>query len=487
MKKIIAIFSLSFICLIAFAQAPDKFYIKFGGSGNDFGYGLKETYDRQYIICGSTTTHGLGGSDAILLLIDSLGNPVWSKNYGGVLADAAKAIVVNPADSGFVFVGYSSSISNGGYDIYVVRTDKNGDMIWQKSIGTMDWDFGKSICLASDGNIVVCGTISNSIHGGKDALVAKLNINNGQTLWTRTLGGMKDDELNSIIFTSDNAVIASGYSKSYGDSLGDIWFVKLGSNGDSLVLNTIGYPSRMDYANDLAEDNANNIIICGALDTTGVSPYPTKSLILKTSLTGSVIGTYTVQGGGTPDDKFNSVAVNPNNNAYFLSRKVFQGVFDIITQPYLINDAFIWLASSTVGGFKYDEAFDVISTSDNGYALVGFTRSFEAQEEDIFFIKLDNGIYNPAEIIGIKENGMNEIANAQFYYFNHSLNWKNDQVKVFKVELYNLLGQKYTYNEIGTSNVELSTDLKSGIYIARFYDEQLNTIQQLKFVIENNK
>ncbi|MBK6523605.1 MAG: hypothetical protein IPG08_15535 [Sphingobacteriaceae bacterium] len=114
------------------AQPPSKWYNRFGGAGIDIGYGVKETYERHYIVAGSTSSFGYGATDAYLVLVDSMGQKVWDKTYGGVMADVAKAIVVNPVDSGFIFTGYTGSIGNGGYDVYLVRTDKNGTIIWQK-------------------------------------------------------------------------------------------------------------------------------------------------------------------------------------------------------------------------------------------------------------------------------------------------------------------------------------------------------------------
>src|ERR1041385_6448278 len=98
MKRICYIAAV-FYSLIAVAQPPLKFFTTFGGDGVDIGYGVKEIYNRQYIIAGLTTSYGAGSADAYLILADSMGQAVWQKTYGSVFAEAARSVIFNPSDS----------------------------------------------------------------------------------------------------------------------------------------------------------------------------------------------------------------------------------------------------------------------------------------------------------------------------------------------------------------------------------------------------
>ena len=248
MKKIL------FICFIVLgfnlsAQPPSKWYNKFGGSGIDIGYGVKETYERHYIVAGSTSSFGYGATDAYLILVDSMGQKVWDKTYGGVMADVAKAVVVNPVDSGFIFTGYTGSIGNGGYDVFLARTDKNGNLIWQKSFGGLDWDFGNDIVMGPDGNVVICGYTYNSKYGKKDGYILKVNSGTGALMWEKKYGGVEDDEFRAVKVTNDNFIIFTGETKSYADITGDIYFFKTNATGDSVLCKQLGRINTEDFGN----------------------------------------------------------------------------------------------------------------------------------------------------------------------------------------------------------------------------------------------
>jgi hypothetical protein len=154
------------------AQPPTRFYTTFGGDGEDIAYGVKQTRDRQYIVVGSTSSFKQTNSDVYLIKVDSMGFSLWQKSYGGNGNDIGKSIVELP-DSGFVMTGFSDSNVNNGFDCYTIRTDKNGNVLWERYFGGDDWDFGNDICVAPDGNIVVVGSTTSFGNGKKDGFVIK--------------------------------------------------------------------------------------------------------------------------------------------------------------------------------------------------------------------------------------------------------------------------------------------------------------------------
>ncbi|HRD38687.1 MAG TPA: hypothetical protein PLC65_08650, partial [Bacteroidia bacterium] len=76
MKKIIAAF-LFLLSFVLNAQAPKKFYTRFGGYGHDIGYGVVQTLNGQYAVTGSTSSFGNGNTDVYLALVDSMGWVRW--------------------------------------------------------------------------------------------------------------------------------------------------------------------------------------------------------------------------------------------------------------------------------------------------------------------------------------------------------------------------------------------------------------------------
>ena len=130
--------------IAADAQPPSKFYCRYGGNGYDVGYDVKQTLDGGYIITGSTSSFGQGNTDMYLLKLDSLGQKQFETSFGGYNNEIGKS-VVQLSDSSYVMVGYTSSTGFGGYDIFLVKADKAGTLLWQKTIGGTDWDFAHSL------------------------------------------------------------------------------------------------------------------------------------------------------------------------------------------------------------------------------------------------------------------------------------------------------------------------------------------------------
>ncbi len=223
MKKYL-LFILLFANVYLNAQAPRKFYTRFGGYGHDIGYSVIQTLNGHYAVTGSTGSFGNGNSDVYLAFVDSMGWVRWEKSYGGFNNDIGKSII-QLADSGFVIAGYTNSFGAGGYDMLVVRTDKAGTLIWQKTFGGLDWDFGNCVIEASNGGFIICGHTYSFGYGKSDGYLVKLDIN-GNYQWQKTYGGNEDDNFKSIIETYNNLFTVVGATGSYGDLDGDAWLFK---------------------------------------------------------------------------------------------------------------------------------------------------------------------------------------------------------------------------------------------------------------------
>src|ERR1041384_1045479 len=105
----------------------DSYFTRFGGEGDDVGYGIVTTsIHHGYAVIGQTSSFGAAQTDIYIARLDSMSIPVWQKNIGGFNQDIGKSIV-ELSDSGFVIAGYTNSSGIGGWDAYFVRTDKNGN------------------------------------------------------------------------------------------------------------------------------------------------------------------------------------------------------------------------------------------------------------------------------------------------------------------------------------------------------------------------
>ena len=249
------------IVFAASAQAPKKFYCRYGGNGYDEGNDVKQTLDGGYIITGSTSSIGQGNTDLYLLKLDSMGQVKFQKTFGGVSNEIGKS-VVQLSDSSYVMAGYTSSSGVGGYDVFLVKADKAGNLIWQKTYGGSDWDFANSMDTTADGGFIIAGTTYSYGKGNADGFVIKTDAN-GDTTWTKTFGGLKDDEFKSVIQTTDGNYALTGYTKSFNDSLGDGWIIRIDQTGNSTYTTSVG-GLYSDVLNDVVELTNTNLYFVGS-------------------------------------------------------------------------------------------------------------------------------------------------------------------------------------------------------------------------------
>ncbi|MCE3295692.1 MAG: hypothetical protein K0R65_1406 [Crocinitomicaceae bacterium] len=228
----------------------------FGGTEDENLTSIQQTTDGGYIISGTSFSnngdvsgnHGNGSPDCWIVKLDSLGNLMWQKSLGGFYNEYASSII-QTNDGGYIFTGSADSYdgdvgSNYGYsDMWVVKLNGAGTIVWENNLGGTQNDSGREIHLTSDGGYIVAGeskSINGNVtgnHGGIDYWIVKLNAS-GTIVWQKSLGGSDDDFAPSLIETTEGEYIICGFSfSSDGDvsqALGhsDNWVVKLDPNGN---------------------------------------------------------------------------------------------------------------------------------------------------------------------------------------------------------------------------------------------------------------
>ncbi|MCC6372766.1 MAG: hypothetical protein IT236_17310 [Bacteroidia bacterium] len=469
-KSLIAILIL-FECLLN-AQAPQRFYTKFGGEGDDIGYSGKQTLDRQYIVAGSTSSFGGSSTDVYLVKVDSMGSVLWEKNYGGLGNEVGKAVIQLP-DSGFVIAGFTSSYGAGGYDAIIIKTDKNGNLMWQKTFGGTDWDFGTDLVLASDGNIVIVGNTVSFGNGKKDGFVVKYDLQ-GNEMWRKFIGGVENEELRAVIKTNDNMIATVGFTESRGDVNGDGYFLKLDLNGDTLFTKTFGGLYK-DYANDLVQKSNGEYIMVGAKTFTA----NTKTQSYYYSIT--TAGTFTWENNyysSSGDEECIATANSkhlPDLTAYLRNVPVpsFKTQGNIILGwfggwAYLVN---------SFGGTEEETFYSVEPTIDGGYLSVGSTSSFGALNKDIMLIKQDSTLITYTSVVGVREKKITERITVR--YLPNSIieigcGHLQMPVTLQLMDLYGKIIYGYSTEE---SNPRLEMrSLNSSIYFIKLSDSAGNTV-----------
>jgi TolB-like protein len=192
-------------------------------------YSVQQTSDGGYILAGYTYPSSAGLIDVFLVKTDANGNIIWAKTYGGTGYDYASS-VQQTSDGGYIIASTTNSFGAGGDDILLIKTDANGNIIWAKTYGGTNSDGATSVQQTSDGGYIVAGRTQSFGAGGYDLLLIKTDAN-GNLIWAKTYGGMNDDEAFSIQQTSDGEYIVAGFTASFGVN-GDIFLIKTDANGN---------------------------------------------------------------------------------------------------------------------------------------------------------------------------------------------------------------------------------------------------------------
>ncbi len=353
-----------------------------GGTDNDWGFSVQESSDGKYIIAGYTASFGAGYYDVYLIKTHADGETLWTRVYGGVDDDRGFSIQ-ETSDGGYIIAGITHSFGAGSYDFYLIKTDENGNALWEKTFGGTDNDWGFSVSETSDGGYIIVGNTESYGEGESDVYVIKTDVN-GDTLWTKTYGGEKDDVGVSIQKTSDSGYIIAGRTSSFGSGYYDVYLIKINDDGDTQWAKTYG-GTEDDGGVSVQQTSDGGYIIGG--NTKSYGEGESDVYLIKIDETGSVLWTITY--GGTEDDGCLSIQETSDGGYIVTGFTTLSNIPTWNSDVYLIktdaNGNALWV--ETYGGTKFDIGYSVQETSDGGYIIAGATYS-EGSSNDVYLIKI---------------------------------------------------------------------------------------------------
>ena len=382
-KSMLGVVIIGTLILTTPAEAVITFERTYGGTQNDYGFSVKETQDGGYIIAGITWSFGAGSADVYLIKTDSVGDIVWTKTYGGTSEDCGLS-VQETQDGGYIITGKTESFGSGSSDVYLIKTDGAGAIVWTKTYGNIDEDIGWSVQETQDGGYIIAGwtTSFGGVYG--DFWLIKTNAV-GNTVWTKTYGGTGWDEGHSVQETQDGGYIIAGSTESFGAGSADVYLIKTDAAGNTVWTNTFGGTDD-DGGFSVQETQNGGYIIAGTTFSFGAGSGDV--YLIKTDAAGAAIWTKTY--GGTDNEGGSSVQ-ETQDGGYIIAGGPWPfgtGSGDVYLIKTDAAGATVW--TKTYGGTDDDGGWSVQETKDGGYIIAGVTRSFGAGWYDVYLIKTDS-------------------------------------------------------------------------------------------------
>jgi hypothetical protein len=237
----------------------------FGGTGNEAGFYVEQTNDGGYIVVGSTNSFGAGDYDVYLIKSDGSGNLLWSRTFGSV--DREEGFSVEQTnDGGYIIGGYKYLPVAGNYEPYLVKTDYSGNLEWAITYSDIPFSWGNSAHQTTDG-----GYIFSAVRAPGASIIKTDSI--GNILWVKDFMSMGDINFwyPDIKQTNDGGYIMTGRT-GLGSGDYDAFLIKTDSNGVTLWIKTYG-TNRTEAASYVEQTSDAGYIITGYKYLSPIGPH----------------------------------------------------------------------------------------------------------------------------------------------------------------------------------------------------------------------
>jgi len=470
-----------------FAQPPDTLWTRtFGGFDADYGKKVIQTDDGGFALLGYTFSFTNGGSDIYLIRTDASGDTLWTRNYGGSSDDIPGGFCQTP-DGGFILGAATYSFNAVISDYYLIKTDAYGDTMWTKVIMGDDEDYCTDICPTEDGGYILAGFSSSSASAGADDAVLLKTDGNGTVEWIHYYGGESSDKAYCVRRTSDGGYIAAGESGSFVLYDPEAYLVRTDANGDTLWTRSYGMPYYylQDVFDAVLETDDGGFIAVGSSCSFSFGYFDI--FLVKTDANGDTL--WTKLYGGEWDDAGLSFAA-ASDGGYIIAgtTKIVEGPFN---DGYLvkINAQGDMLWTSAYGGSSEqndDLFYSVIQADDGRYIIAGHTDAFGEGNYDIWMVCLE------AESVYV-ENRLKTTPQLCFLYqpypnpCNQSVNilFNLNAPGYVRLTVYDLAGREVgkllegNYSPGSYRNTFDASALSSGVYFIRMEAGDIRQTQKI--------
>jgi hypothetical protein len=276
---------------------------------------LKQTADGGYIM-GSAYLSGTG--KGWLIKMDSTGTVSWSKKYGGSGTDAIRC-VEQTSDGGYIAAGTTTSFGAAGVDIYLLRTDSAGSLLWSATYGGTGLDNAISVHQLAGNGFVIGGSSSSFGNMTYHGLLFKTD-SAGNIEWSKIYNA-PTSQVWDAWQTSDNGFILSG--NGYNNGMPDLTLIKTDSSGNSGCISS-----------DITMVKTIPATVVSAVTATSFNPAV---IVSPATFTGDTLGTAEDMCSGSfikewTENRLMVVSPNPSKNSFTVtfSEEINSGILEIV-------------------------------------------------------------------------------------------------------------------------------------------------------------
>lgn len=233
---------------------------QFGGAGFDAAYDVAEAEGGGYVFAGQKASETDGNAaDFLLIKTDAAGNAEWSQEWGGTGEDIARSVIALP--DGYAAFGHDEDTENGSNEAWLIRTDLNGEMLWEEKYSFEQNNFGYDLLQTQDGFFALTG-FQVSPGSSSDAFLVKVNSTDGAVEWQRTVGGDLTDEGYDLTETEAGELVVVGITELNLIDI-DVMLAKYSSAGEQIWFREIGREGHTDVAKGADNSGKGGFIITG--------------------------------------------------------------------------------------------------------------------------------------------------------------------------------------------------------------------------------
>ena len=412
--------------------ADDNRWMKtIGGSDSDGAWSICRTSDEGYVLVGYTFSFGSGMSDVFLCKIDQQGNELWSKTVGGSGFEVGYD-VCETGDHGFLITGYTTSIGAGSRDVLVIKTDSQGNLLWEKSFGGPDIDIGFSAYETSDQCYVVCGSTKSFGNHSDDVYIVMMN-EKGDLIWDTVWSDEEPIWGNDVIETEDGALmvlttVGDWFRPGWADR--DIVFLQYEKDGSFIFNKTVPETpgntwNSFNCGEKIIRDHTGGYAIAGRGDI--LESDASEVYFLKTDETGEKV--FDKRYGEGPFYSFGR-SICLDDEGYTLCGYDMT-LMDYETDVYVLNvdgdGEVIW--KRLFGGMGSNWGLDICNGFDDGYVIIGQTKAIDGAYDIVVFKTDEDGmVSNIPDIPGPPVGPSRGFSGRSYSYTASTLDVDDDQV-----------------------------------------------------------